>query len=77
VYKGEALVQSKIKADNVQKVDISEKCAAGDKYFICEKFGIIITNSVKVSFTTLSKTGSCTRGLPTVPGPWTELGCTA
>jgi hypothetical protein len=44
--------------DNKQSAEVTEQCKAGDKYFVCEDYGVLITSSIKATFTVQAK-GAC------------------
>jgi hypothetical protein len=53
--------------DNVMNLDYSASCSANDLFYVCEKTGIIITSTVKATFTEQQSGTSCSSG--------TQLSC--
>jgi hypothetical protein len=73
VYRGDLATGTQIGLGDQQSVDTTVSCSAGEKFQICEKDGVMITSSVKFTFTGQS-TGAC--NLLGTGTNWFGSGCT-
>jgi hypothetical protein len=72
VYRGTLATGTPLFATSQQNVDTTVTCTKNEVFQVCEKNGIILTNSVKFTFTGQT-TGACNRlGAGT---NWVSLGC--
>jgi hypothetical protein len=72
IYRGASIAASgpNVLVDNQQSADVTVSCSRGESFLICEKDGVIVTSSVKATFT--AQATDCT---PLGTGTWTKLNC--
>lgn len=53
IYRGSSIVASgaNVLADNQQSADVTVSCSQGESFLICEKDGVMVTSSIKATFT--------------------------
>jgi hypothetical protein len=72
IYRGTSIVTSgaNILADNQHSADVTVSCRQGESFLVCEKDGVMVSSSVKATFTAQAE--DCTL---LGAGTWAKLGC--